>query len=497
MQKKYLFKKKFNKLFVSITKGIESFFNFFRENFFYKKSFSKSVKTIDKKLFLIIAIIFVSIISYFSIPAFYEKNKIKNQIEKQIFTRYNLKVNLDKNFKYGLFPKPHFSFKNTILKYDSKDIANSKNLKVYISSKNLLSANKLNILNLVFNKTDFKIMSSDFHFFVNLLNKNKSEENIYFFNNNFFYLDQNMDVIFLTNLKKLNYLYDDILFQKLSSKLDIFNIPFSLDVQHNAIEKKFFTEIQSYPLRLNIKNNSNYYDNKLGGELDLKMINKNLKIDYNLENDLLKFISKNETIKGEINIKPFFVSLNLDLFHIDLKKIFEENSLLINILKSEILNNENLNGNINIKSNNFKSVNFFEEIKFNILLEEGQIFIQNFTTNFKDSVLINLVDTELIVIDNKLKFAGYITLDFVDVKKFFEHYQINIKDRKYIKKINLGFLFHLDDEFIEIDNLKIDGYSNKKLEKFLLSFNSNKENIFNKILIRNSVKSFFKIISSD
>ena len=61
-------------------------------------------------------------------------------------------------------------------------------------------------------------------------------------------------------------------------------------------------------------------------------------------------------------------------------------------------------------------------------------------------------------------------MDFIDVKRIFEHYQINIKDRKYIKKINLEFLFHFDDEYVEIYNLKVDGLSDKKLEKFLQKF---------------------------
>ena len=39
MQKKYFFKKKVNSLLISITSGIESFFNLFKENFFSKKKF--------------------------------------------------------------------------------------------------------------------------------------------------------------------------------------------------------------------------------------------------------------------------------------------------------------------------------------------------------------------------------------------------------------------------------------------------------------------------
>ena len=38
-----------------------------------------------------------------------------------------------------------------------------------------------------------------------------------------------------------------------------------------------------------------------------------------------------------LDIKPFYLLSNLDLFQINLKKIFEENSILINIIKSETI----------------------------------------------------------------------------------------------------------------------------------------------------------------
>ena len=123
--------------------------------------------------------------------------------------------------------------------------------------------------------------------------------------------------------------------------------------------------------------------------------------------------------------------------------------------------------------------------------------MQNFSASFKDSVKINISNTQLIVDKNKIKFTGFVNLEFTNVKKIFEHYQINIKDRKYIKKISLAFLLNLDEKFIEIENFKIDGNTNQNLEEFLRNFNLKKENIFNKIVVRNSVKDFFKTISLD
>ena len=51
MFKKNLFHKKFTKLVISITKGIESFFNLFkRKNFVKTIYFGSNKKTLDKKI---------------------------------------------------------------------------------------------------------------------------------------------------------------------------------------------------------------------------------------------------------------------------------------------------------------------------------------------------------------------------------------------------------------------------------------------------------------
>ena len=53
-------------------------------------------------------------------------------------------------------------------------------------------------------------------------------------------------------------------------------------------------------------------------------------------------------------------------------------------------------------------------------------------------------------------------------------------------------MFNFDDKYIEINNLKVDGKTHQNLEKFINNFNLEKENIFNKIVRRNSIKNFFK-----
>ena len=493
MLKKSLFYKKFVKLVLSITKGIESFFDFFHKNFSKKKkNYLKIFKAIDKRIFFALAIIFTSIISYFSLPGLYDEDKIRVQIEKQILTKYNLEVKLDQSLRYVLFPRPHFFSQNTIINYKSNKIAQSNNTRISIFIKNFFSSDNIVIKDLIFKKTNFKTDNSNFEFFVKLLNNNKSDQKISFFDSKLFYLDKNEDVIFLTDLKTLSYFNQEDSLQKLNSKFDIFNIPISFEVNHHTMENRISTELDSHQLRLNIKNDSNYNNEKLDGQLDITLINKNKKINYTLGNNYLKFDTNDKKVIGNINIKPFFLSSYLKITRVDIKKIFKDNSIFENILNLEILNNKNLNGKINFIINDIEGINFLDEVKFDILLEEGDIFIDNLKTSFKESVIINMNEVQLIIDNGKITFAGYITLDFLDAMEFYAHYQLNRVDRKNIKKINFGFLFNFDDKYIEINNLKVDGKTHQNLEKFINNFNLEKENILNKIVRRNSIKNFFK-----
>jgi len=90
--------------------------------------------------------------------------------------------------------------------------------------------------------------------------------------------------------------------------------------------------------------------------------------------------------------------------------------------------------------------------------------------------------------------TGAISFDFKDIKDFYSQYQIKKIYRKKIKKIKLDFLFDTNANQIELDNLKIDGSTNKNIDNFINNFNSKKQNILNKIIFKNSIKEFFSII---
>ena len=255
MRKKISLLKIVNKLLLSVNTQIKSFFNSINVLVNSKKKPKKNLINIDKKILISCGSVVIIVFNYFLIPTFYDKNLIKIKLTNQILEKYNLKVNFKGVIKYGLFPKPHYFIKDTAINYDEKNLGKANITKIYISIKNFFSLDNLKIKDLNFKQTEFDINSNNFIFFEKVLNANKSDFNINFFDSKLFYKDKFEDVIFLTKIKDLNFLYTDDFKQQLNIELNIFNIPFKMNVLNDLEKKNTIIELESHKLRLKIKNN--------------------------------------------------------------------------------------------------------------------------------------------------------------------------------------------------------------------------------------------------
>ena len=491
---KLSFIKKFNKLLLTLNTRIESFFNSIKILINTKKKTKIDLRNIDKFFFISIGSAVILVFSYFFIPTFYDKNLVKIKLTNQILEKYNLEVNFDGAISYRLFPTPHYFIKDTIIIYDEKNLAKIGFAKIHISIENFFSFKSFQIKNLNFKKTEFDINSNNFGFFKEILNFNKSKYSINFNDSSLFYRDKYEDVIFLTKVDKLNFLYTDEFDQQLNIKLKIFNNRFKVDVVNNIEKKKSFVNIESHKLRLNIENDFDYSDANITGLLNFKVINKSKTINYSLNKNSLNFNNDKNTFKGKFDFKPFYMSTDLKFHQIDIINLFKSSSIFLDLLNAEILNNQSLNAVVNIYSDKIKNVNYLSNVDLKTYFEEGNINIKNSTLSWKNSILINLEDVQLISENNSVIFTGAMSFDFIDINDFYRQYQVKKINRKKIRKIRLDFLLDINSKTIELDNLKVDGSSNKVIDKYINNFNSKKQNIFNKIIFKNSIKEFFNNI---
>ena len=246
---------------------------------------------------------------------------------------------------------------------------------------------------------------------------------------------------------------------------------------------------------MNIENEFNYTEKDLDGLIKLNFAKKNQIINYSLKNNTLSYNLNDKSINGEINIKPFYLSSNLHINNANFKDLFEKNSILISLIKSEIFNNKNLNGNIRVSLKKFNDLRNIDLVNFEVMLEEGQILIANLNFIFKDSAIFNFENVNTINEDNKLKFIGDIQIVFKDIQKFYNHFQIEKNNRKNINQINSNFIFNFDDRSFELNELKVSGVDNEISDQDLNQFNSDKKNILNEVLFKNKVRDFLKLIS--
>ena len=154
-------------------------------------------------------------------------------------------MTLDESLNYGLFPSPHFLSKNTQIDHETTNIGFSEKNKIYILLGNFFFSDQINIKNLIFKQTTFKINNLSFQFFIDLFNNNENDRYVNFTNSKFFYLDQYDNTIFLINFKKLDYSFKENMIKEIISKFNIFNIPVSFKLKHSEKDKDFFIELDS------------------------------------------------------------------------------------------------------------------------------------------------------------------------------------------------------------------------------------------------------------
>ena len=133
MSKDNIFAKKLKKQFLSINDSIERNFNKIRP---FVLKIKKLKFDPNNRAFLIFLIALVSIFTFFSIPAFYDKNIIQSKIKNQIFENYKIQIVFNEKLNFSIFPKPHFTSKNLSIFQKIKKLPKLKKLGyIYLMKK--------------------------------------------------------------------------------------------------------------------------------------------------------------------------------------------------------------------------------------------------------------------------------------------------------------------------------------------------------------------------
>ena len=137
---------------------------------------------------------------------------------------------------------------------------------------------------------------------MNLFNNKFLNGGIKFYKNKLFYLDQNEDVVFFSELKTLNFTYLENFQNQVVSKLNIFNLPIKLKIKHDIAKKNFNTELPKeciVPEKCNTYKYKGLPPNPISyvGKETLNIIYENYKTDflfYFFDKSLKKHIFSND-----------------------------------------------------------------------------------------------------------------------------------------------------------------------------------------------------------
>jgi hypothetical protein len=280
----------------------------------------------------------------------------------------------------------------------------------------------------------------------------------------------------------------------LISKSEVFKIPYKLTVKNDKFNKTIITELNSKKIRLKLDNEI-FYDKEIKkGLLDILFVNKNTSLKYKITKNSFNFSSdqNKNSYKGMIDFKPFYLTADFNYEGLSSKNLFNENSILIDLINSEMLNNKNLSAKLNLNVKDITNINELKDLKLKILIEEGNIGFSESTIMWKKDLKI-ILDESFLTLDDGINLIGTIFLDFKNINNFYSSFQIQKEDRKDIKEISIDYVYNFNDKNFSFNNPRINNKQNIELEEFLNIFNSKRDRKFNKITFKNFVNNFFRV----
>ena len=486
MRKQNLLSKKIGKQISTINNLLENYFNSLRRFILDARRlrFDK-----NNRVFLtIVSIIFLTII-YFLIPTAYNKELIEKEIKNQIYQKYNLAIKFDNEVRYNFLPKPHFSSKNLSILNDQSKVGEVKNFKIFIELKNFFKFNQIQTQDVIFDKAAFNIKKSDLSLFKKLLKTEPNRNKIKIKRSNIFFTNKDDEVLFINQINDSQFYYDlKNLKNVLVSKSKIFNVPYKLIIQNDKLNEILDFKLVSKKLVLKVENETNYKMGDDTGSLKISFKNKSNNFNYQINQNTMDISLKdaNKTFKGSLEFKPFYFVSNINYQTFRIKDLIN-NPFFIEILKSQIFNNKNLNTLINFDVKKVYDFDRFSNLSLKLKIEEGNYNFSNSSIIWKENVNILFSDVFLNFDKEKINLNGRTSFDVKNKDEFYSFFQIKKDLRKKIEKIELDFNYDFNEEKITFDNLRIDNQSNKKIEEIVSNFNSSNKKFLNKITFKNFV----------
>ena len=470
----------------------------------FKFKFKTKVSDFNIYLISLISLLFIYLF-YLTIPALYDKTWVQNTIERKLLNEFKINFSISSEITYEILPSPHFTIKNTKILNDDlnnpKEIAEIKKLKVFIFKSNFFKKEKLEIKKVLIKDANFLIQPADFNFFSRFFDNKFSKKKIRVKNSNIFFKDKTDEMVSITQISKSFLFYDDLnLENQFFLEGEIFKIPFIFTLNKDVVNKKSNILINSKKYKIKINNQTVEEKNTINGLNNLSILNYKLITEYNFKDKLLLFKSLNPKLSnsllsynGTLKFNPFSLILDANYDKINLKKLFKNSFLFLELIKSGQLFHDNLNVGISINSSDTSNISILNKIKLNFNAINGQINFDNSYVSSNKIGLLKVKKSKLILYNNNLLFNGDFNLDIKNYNSFYSFFQTPKKFRKPIKNISFNLEFNFFSNRLKIGNFKIgDIEAVDGVVDILTDFNlDDDQQVGNLIIFKNLVNNIF------
>jgi hypothetical protein len=452
-----------------------------------------NISVFNKYLITFITSLFLYLF-YLLIPLLYDKTWLQANIESKLLNEFKVNLSTSADISYRILPAPHFLIKDSkILVAEGekkKSIAEVKDFQIFLSQTNFFDKEKMNIKKIVISNANFSLLRGDIKLLNEHISKKFSNKKVTIKNSNIFFKDNLEEIISIIKVDKTVLFFDDeklLNFFKL--KGEVFNLPFTFDFnsRNDSIRYKEFY-LNSKRLKLDISNKSTTENKLTSGKNSITFLQSTINTRYNLKEKLIIFESSSSKLdnsqvnyKGELSINPFDLNLNINLDNYKISKLFDINPLLIELIKSGLLFNENISVSTSIITNSNIKNEIFDNAKINFYIIGGKIHFDKtkFINNNIGSLQLN--NSNLFYENNELTFNSDILIDIQNSQKLFSFLNTSKSSRKDIKTILINLDYDILANQIRFNNVKID---NREVSSQLLTiiedFTDNNQNNFNK-----------------
>jgi hypothetical protein len=493
-----IFLKSFKRLVALSNSLIINFFSRFNQNFFKKTSTNVSI--FNKILITFITTLFCYLF-FLTLPNLYDKSWVQKTLKSKLTEEFKVNFSLSSEISYAILPSPHFIIQNVTIFNDlskNQKIADIKKLKIFISQKKFLNKNNIFIKDILIEEANFIFNKDNFNYLRDFINYKFNKKKINIKKSNIFFQDESKETLLIIKLSSANLFYEGKkLLNQIMIKGKIFNVPFSLNLNKNLISKSLKSDFKAKKLKLKFKDTLNTIDNTISGYTELSILNNNLFYRYNLENNKIIFKSQNSTppnnlieYQAEINLKPFDFFLNIDLKKMHIKNFLNKESIIFELIRSEIFFNENLNLLIDLNSSIIQEYKNLKDLKIKFKIDQGEINLNGSQLLFNKIGSIKLKKSIFSLNEKELILKGDLHFEDINSSQFFKFIQLSKNKRlENMNSVIISFNYDFLSEKLSLTDFIIDDLKpSREILNILDNFNLKKNpniiyfrNILNKI----------------